>query len=154
RPDALAGQHVLDRPGVVDGPVGDVAAELGDGGVLAHVGVVREAPDVLAGLVLLLHGLHHHGGIGVLGDHVGALGDQAHGGLTLLAGVEPGVHPHHVHLGLGIHAAHALGEGVDGHHHFGDGEGGHEAGDVALGHLAGDDAVQIAAFIEPAVVGG
>ncbi|MPN08802.1 hypothetical protein SDC9_156087 [bioreactor metagenome] len=96
--------------------------------------------------------LHHGGGVGVLGEHVGALADQGHGGFALLARVVPGVDPDDTDLGLGIDAARTHGEGVDALQDLGDGKGGDIAQHVGLGHLACDHAIEVAALVETGVV--
>jgi len=148
-----ARQNFVDDLGVEIAPDVGGARELRRGAVFRHIGVVRECVEVLVLLVLFFGGLHHGGGIRVVGNHVRALGNQRKGGFAFLAGIKPGIDPDDPHLGLGVDAAHALGEGVDALHHFGNGEGRHIPRDVGLGHLAGDDAVQIAALIEPRIVG-
>ena len=56
-------------------------------------------------------------------------------------------------LKSGLIDAGAGDEGVDAHHHFRDREGGDVAGDALLRHLRSDLALDVAAFIEAAVVG-
>ncbi len=112
-----------------------------------HVGVVAERV-----LALFFRGLDHGGRIGVVGDHVDTLREQRVRRLALAARVEPRVRPDHLDLGLGIDAAHALREGVDALHDFGNGERGDVAGDVGLGHPAGDDAAEVAPLVEARVV--
>src|SRR3546814_5784588 len=67
---------------------------------LGHVGGLAEAPHAAAA-----GGLDRRRAVGVLGDDVAALVDEGLGGVGLLARVVPGVHPHHLDLGVGAHLA-------------------------------------------------
>ncbi len=115
--------------------------------VLGHVGVIADRIHLLR-----LRRLHHGGRVGVVREHIGALRDQRFRRLALAARVVPRISPDHLDLGFGIDAAHAAGEGIDAHHDLRNREGGDVAGNVRLGHLAGDDAGEIASFVEARVV--
>ena len=69
-----------------------------------------------------------------------------------LEGIEPGVHPDHLGLDLGVHATSTQGEGVDVAEHLGDGEGSHEADDVGLGRHAGQHAGHVGVLVEAPLV--
>ena len=114
-----------------------------------HVGGLAEGEDAA-----LLCRLERGGGIGVLGDHVGALVDQRLGGVGFLGGVVPGRGPDDLGLEVRVHLAGGEVEGVDAHHHFRDREGGDIARLAGLRHVAGDGAEHRAALVEARIVGG
>lgn len=150
-PDVAAlpgtGLDVVERLLVDHAPVQDRRGELGLGAELAHVGIPAEGEHAL-----FLGGLDDGRGIGVLHEHIGALGDQRQRGFTLLARVEPAVHPDDAGGGGRIDAAGADGEGVDVADDFRDGDRGDDAELVALAHLAGDDAEHVGAFVGTDVI--
>ena len=88
----------------------------------------------------------------MLHDHVGALIEQRLGGVSFLAGVEPGVRPDDLDLDVGIDGLRAEDGGVDAHDDFRDRERADVAEHAGLRHLAGDDALNVAALVEPAVI--
>ena len=88
----------------------------------------------------------------MLHDHVGALVEQGLGGVGFLAGVEPRVHPDDLDLDVGIDGLRAEHRGVDAHDDFRDRERADIAEHAGLRHLAGDDALDVAALVEPAVI--
>jgi len=118
------------------------------GAVGGHVGVPAEGA-----LALGLGGFEHRGGIGVLEQHVGAAVDQAGGGFGFFRWVEPAVHPHHFGLDLGVARLGAEREGVDVADDFRDRDGADHTQRIGLGHLAGNHARHVRAFIGAAVVG-
>ena len=96
-----------------------------------------------------------HGGrrIGVLHEDVGALVGQRLGGVGFLARVEPGVHPDHLELDVGIDGLRAEHGRIDAGNHLRDRERGDVTEHALLRHLAGDHALDVAAFVEAAGIG-
>jgi hypothetical protein len=76
-----------------------------------------------AGLLRLGQG---RGRVGVLQDHVHALGDQGGGRVGFLGRVEPGIGPDHLHLDIRVHLAGMDERAVDALDHLGDREGADE----------------------------
>ena len=78
--------------------------------------------------------------------------DKCNRRFTLLARVEPAIHPYRPRDHLGIDAARAQGERVDVADHFGDGNRPDHAELVGLRHLARDHAKHVRAFVGADVV--
>ena len=151
---ALAGcpasvQHGFDLLDVIGTPVVDRAEQLRLRGEGLHVARLAETMD--AGL---LGRLQHGRAVGVLRQDVGTLGDMHLRGVGFLDRVIPAVDPDHRDRRIRVDRTHAERKGVDALDHFRNREGGEIADLVRLRHLAGDDALYIAAFIEPDVAGG
>ena len=91
--------------------------------------------------------------VGVLHDDVSALVDQCLGGVGFLAGIEPGVGPDDLDFDIGIDRLRAEHGGVDAGDHFGNRERGDIAEHARFRHLGGDDALDVAALIEPPRIG-
>ena len=89
----------------------------------------------------------------MLHDDVGALVDQRLGGVGFLAGIEPGVRPDDLDLDVGIDRLRAEHGGVDAGDHFRNRERGDIAEHARFRHLGGDDALDVAALIEPPRIG-
>ena len=97
---------------------------------------------------------HLHAGrrVGMLDQNVGALVEQGLGGIGLLAGVEPCVHPDNLDLDVGIDRLRAEHGGVDAHDDFRDRERTDIAEYAGFRHLAGNNALDVTALVEPAVI--
>ncbi len=151
-PDLLrlpgAVEHGLGALDVVGAPGVDDGGELGVRAGSDHVGRLAERLDATLG-----GDLHRRGRVRVLGQDVDALVDQRLGGVGFLAGVEPGVGPDDLDLEVRVHRLRAMHEGIDAHDDFRDREGGDVACDTLLGHLGGDQALDVAAFIKARIVG-
>ena len=137
----------LDAGDVVGRPVVDDRGELRLRAELDHFRILAEGE-----LAALGGDLHRSRRVGVLHDHVGALVEQRLGGVGFLAGIEPGVHPDDLDLDVGIDGLRAEHRGVDAHDDFGDRERADIAEHAGLRHLAGDHALDVTAFVEPAVI--
>ena len=72
------------------------------GAILGHVRVVTDGINAF-----LLGSLNDRGGIGMVSEHVGTLGDEHVRGLALAPRVVPGVGPDDLGSGLGVDALHA-----------------------------------------------
>ena len=104
-------------------------------------------------LALGLGRLEHGGRIGVLEQHVRAAIDQRGRGFRFFWRVKPAIDPDHLGLDLGVAALRAQGKAIDVADHFGNRDRRDHAQRVGLGHLAGDHAGHVGAFIGAAVVG-
>ena len=86
----------------------------------------------------------------MLHDDVGALVEQRFGRISFLAGIEPGVGPDDLDLDVRIDRLRPEHRGVDTRDDFGDRERCNIAEHTGLRHLGGNDALDVAAFVEPA----
>ena len=102
---ALEQLLVADRPDVGGG------GQSGGGGGGQHINVVADGVADGAGVLLLLGGGGSAGGVSVLTDDNGTVGDQSLGSSAFLVDVEPGVGVHNFHLDVGVNALHAEEEG-------------------------------------------
>ncbi len=93
---------------------------------------------------------HLHGGraVGVLHDHVGTLVEQCLGGVGLLTGIEPRIHPDDLDLDVRVDRLRTEHGGVDTRHDFRDRERADIAEHARLRRLGGDLSLDVAALIE------
>src|ERR1700682_2384222 len=89
----------------------------------------------------------------MLHDHVGALIEQRLGGVSFLAGIEPRVRPDDLDLDVGIDGLRTEDRRVDAGDDFRDRERADIDEHAGLRHLGGDDALDVAAFVEPPRIG-
>ncbi|MNC35214.1 hypothetical protein D3C75_836880 [compost metagenome] len=109
---------------------------------MGHVRGVADGVDAAA-----FGGLDRCRAVGVLEQHVNALVDQGVGGIGFLARVEPGVDPHHLDFGAGVVFVQRQLDGIDIAQHFRNREGGDIADLLGLGHLRGQVAANVTAFV-------
>nr|GEU28343.1 two-component sensor protein histidine protein kinase, putative [Tanacetum cinerariifolium] len=143
-----AGHHGLGGVDVVAGPVVGGGRQVGLWRKARHVRIPAECVHAF-----FLRHLQRGRRVGVLRHHVRALRHQGFCRLAFLGRVVPRVHPDDLGLDLRVHALRAQGKRVDVADHFGHGERGDEAERVRLGHLAGQDAVQVCAFVQARFIG-
>ena len=144
----LPTNEVLRPLDVVGAPIVDGCGQLRLLGKADHVGRLAEGLQPA-----LLANLQRRGRIRMLGHDIAALVKKRLGGIAFLAGIVPAVDEDEFQPRLRIDALHPEQRCIDAHDHFRDRHRTDIANHAALRHFPGDDTLDIAAFIEPNVVG-